>query len=285
MPVNFNLYIYDGKNLKLIYQGREKEPFSMKNEIPEGDILIAKEDLPLYEDYLLNLAKKKSNEPSVIKETTKLIIREIYNEPTNRDKLLILADKIDEIINYSNLKPDILEKFLIIKKHDNYSYIHSINVMTLSLSLGLKINMNEEELRLLGMAAVLHDIGKIKISPVILSKIGKMSDFEFNIFKTHVVESVNIAKEIGLPEKVIEGIAQHHEKLNGKGYPFKLKGERISLFGKIISIVDAYDVLTTPQPLRYSLTSFNALQILVQDKGAYDKNLLETFIKMIGRLI
>jgi HD-GYP domain-containing protein (c-di-GMP phosphodiesterase class II) len=112
-----------------------------------------------------------------------------------------------------------------------------------------------------------------------------MSDLEFNIYKTHVIESVNIAKELGLPEKVIEGIAQHHEKLNGKGYPFKLKGEQISIFGKIISIVDAYDVLTTPQPLRYSLTPFNALQILVQDKGAYDKNFLEIFIKMIGRLI
>ncbi|ODA43400.1 HD domain protein [Thermodesulfovibrio sp. N1] len=84
---------------------------------------------------------------------------------------------------------------------------------------------------------------------------------------------------------MIEGIAQHHEKLNGKGYPFKLKGEQISIFGKIISIVDAYDVLTTPQPLRYSLTPFNALQILVQDKGSYDKNFLEIFIKMIGRLI
>jgi len=285
LPINFNLYVYDGKNLRLIYQGKNKEPFDLKNEIPEGDLLIAKEDLHIYEDYLLNLAKKKINEPSIIKETTKLVIRQIYNEPTNRDKLLILADKIEEIINYITLKSDILEKFFIMKKHDNYSYIHSINVMTLSISLGLKINIPPETLRLLAMAAALHDIGKIKISPLILSKIGRMSDLEFNIYKTHVIESVNIAKELGLPEKVIEGIAQHHEKLNGKGYPFKLKGEQISIFGKIISIVDAYDVLTTPQPLRYSLTPFNALQILVQDKGAYDKNFLEIFIKMIGRLI
>jgi len=285
LPINFNLYVYDGKNLRLIYQGKNKEPFDLKNEIPEGDLLIAKEDLHIYEDYLLNLAKKKINEPSIIKETTKLVIRQIYNEPTNRDKLLILADKIEEIINYITLKSDILEKFFIMKKHDNYSYIHSINVMTLSISLGLKINIPHEALRLLAMAAALHDIGKIKISPLILSKIGRMSDLEFNIYKTHVIESVNIAKELGLPEKVIEGIAQHHEKLNGKGYPFKLKGEQISIFGKIISIVDAYDVLTTPQPLRYSLTPFNALQILVQDKGAYDKNFLEIFIKMIGRLI
>ncbi|MDI1472472.1 HD domain-containing protein [Thermodesulfovibrio sp. 1176] len=285
LPLNLNLYVYDGKNLKLIYQCNEKESFSIKNEIPDGDILIAKEDLHLYEDYLLNLAKKKINEPSIIKETTKLIIRQVYNEPTNRDKLLILADKIEEIINYSTLNPDILEKFFIMKKHDNYSYIHSINVMTLSISLGLKINITHEELRLLAMAGALHDIGKIKISPIILSKIGRMSDLEFNIYKNHVIESINIAKELDLPKKVIEGIAQHHEKLNGKGYPFKLKGEQISIFGKIISIVDAYDVLTTPQPLRYSLTPFNALQILVQDKGSYDKNFLEIFIKMIGRLI
>lgn len=104
--------------------------------------------------------------------------------------------------------------------------------MILSLSLGLKIKLDKEELRLLGIASALHDIGKIKISPLILSKLGKLTEKEFQIYKTHVIESVNIAKELDLPEKVIEGIAHHHEKLNGTGYPFKLKGEEISFFWK-----------------------------------------------------
>ncbi|MCX8034282.1 MAG: HD domain-containing protein [Thermodesulfovibrio sp.] len=286
IPVNFSLYVNDGNKFNLFLEASEENPKNISYEkLIEGDILISKRELNLYKDYLQKLIKENKTEPKILKETTKLLLREIYSEPTNRRNLLILGDKIEEIINYGTLELKVLENFLIMKKIDNYNYVHSLNVMALSLSLGLKIRLEKEELRLLGLASALHDIGKIKISPLILSKLGKLTEKEFQIFKTHVIESVKIAKELELPDKVIDGIAHHHEKLNGTGYPFKLKSEQISFFGKIIAIADAYEMLTTPKAMKYPLTPYNALMILVQDKGCYDKSLLQTFIKMLGRLI
>lgn len=286
IPVNFSLYIHDGKKFNLLIDASEENPKNiLQDKLSEGDILISRKDLNLYNEYLQKLIKEGKSESKILKETTKLILREVYSEPTNRKNLVILSDKINEIIDHGTLEPTVLENFLIMKKLDNYNYVHSVNVMTLSLSLGLKIKLDKDELRLLGLASALHDIGKTKISPLILSKLGKLTEKEFQIFKTHVIESVKIAKELGLPEKVIEGIAHHHEKLNGTGYPFKLKGEKISFFGKIIAIADAYEMLTTPKAMRYALTPYNALMILIQDKRCYDKPLLETFIKMLGRLV
>ncbi len=286
IPINFCLYLHDGKSFNLLLDASEENPKNISdNKLSEGDILISKKDLNRYNEYLQKLIKEGKTETKILKETTKLILRDIYSEPINRKNLMILGDKIDEIINYGTIESKVLENFLIMKKLDNYNYVHSLNVMTLSLSLGLKIKLDKEDLRLLGIASALHDIGKIKISPFILSKIGKLTEKEFQIFKTHVIESVKIAKELGLPNKVIDGIAHHHEKLNGNGYPFKLKGEKISFFGKVIAIADAYEMLTTPKTMRYALTPYNALMILVQDKGCYDKSLLETFIKILGRLI
>lgn len=286
IPLNFCLYLNDGKSFNILLEASEENPKNIsQDKISDGDILISKKDLRLYNEYLQKLIKEGKSEPKILKETIKLILRDIYSEPTNRKNLMILGDKIDEIINYGTLESKVLEKFLIMKKLDNYNYVHSLNVMTLSLSLGLKIKLDKDDLRLLGLASALHDIGKTKISPLILSKLGKLTEKEFQIFKTHVIESVKIAKELALPDKVIEGIAHHHEKLNGNGYPFKLKGEKISFFGKIIAIVDAYEMLTTPKAMKYPLTPYNALMILVQDKAYYDKALLETFIKMLGRLI
>ncbi|MCS7215150.1 MAG: HD domain-containing protein [Thermodesulfovibrio sp.] len=286
IPITFTLYLNDGNNLNLLLEASEENPKKISQEsISEGDILISKKDLNLYEKYLQQLIKDTKSDPIILKETTKLLLREIYSDPTNKKNLLIVGDKIDEIIEYGKVEPQALKRLLIMKKLDNYSYVHAFNVMTLCLALGLKIKLSENELRLLGLASILHDIGKTNISPIILSKIGKLTEKEFEVYKTHVIESVKIAEDLGLHKEVIDGIAHHHEKLNGTGYPFKLKGEQISFIGKIISICDAYEMLTTPKPMKYPLSPYNALMILVNDKKCYDKSLLETFIKMLGRII
>lgn len=286
IQINFSLYINDGKKFNIYIEASEENPKNINIErIPEGDLLISKRDLNKYFEYLKILMKIRKNEPLILKETTKLILREVYSEPTNKQNLLVLIDKINEIVEFASVEAKALESLFILKKLENYSYIHSFNVLSLSIAMGLKIKLNREELKHLATAAALHDIGKIKISPLILSKIGKMNEKEFQIYKTHVRESIELAKTLGLDEKVLLGIAHHHEKLNGNGYPFGLRGSKISLFGQIIGICDAYDLLTTPKPMKYPLTPFNALMILVQDKDCYEKKLLEIFIKMLGKLI
>lgn len=284
--INFPIYVYDGEKLKIFINANEKEQKEVEPEnIPEGDLLIKKEDIPLYYEYLNSLLNSTDKKEYVLKEHSKLLLRELYENPFNRKTLIALIDKIDKILDCLYIDKDFLLKLGDLKKHDNYSYLHSLNVMTMSAALGIKINLDRESLRNLTIAGALHDIGKTRISPLILSKLGRLNDREFEIYKTHVIESVNIVRQLDLPEIIISGIAHHHEKLNGKGYPMRLKGDEISLFGKIIAVVDAFDMMTTPKPMKYALTPFNALSILVQDRGCYDKELLATFIKMLGRMI
>ncbi len=113
---------------------------------------------------------------------------------------------------------------------------------------------------------------------------GKLSAHEFEIYKTYVIESVKIASKLDVSDEIKNGILHHHEKIKGKGYPQKLKGDEISLFGKNLSIFDAYDILTSPIFTRYALTPFQALQIMVRDK-CYDKKFLEIFVKLFGNRV
>lgn len=182
IQINFSLYINDGKKFNIYIEASEENPKNINIErIPAGDLLISKRDLNKYFEYLKILMKIRKNEPLILKETTKLILREVYSEPTNKQNLLVLIDKINEIVEFASVEAKALESLFILKKLENYSYIHSFNVLSLSIAMGLKIKLNREELKHLATAAALHDIGKIKISPLILSKIGKMNEKEFQI--------------------------------------------------------------------------------------------------------
>lgn len=286
IPVNFAIHVYDGKNLSLWINASEANSIKIDSEnFPDGDLLISKKDLVLYQEYLERVLKENKGNEYVLKEKAKIMIRELYENPESRKVLKILMEQIDSLIELISTDKDFILKLTDLKKHDNYTYIHSLNVMTLSVGLGIKIGLDREALNELAISSILHDIGKTKISPLILAKLGRLTDKEFEIYKTHVNYSVEISKQFNLSEVIISGIAHHHEKLNGKGYPMRLKGDEISLFGKIIAIVDAFDMMTTPKPLKYPLTPFNSLQILIQDKGCFDKEILSIFIKMLGRII
>ncbi|MBI5213001.1 MAG: HD domain-containing protein, partial [Nitrospirae bacterium] len=141
-----------------------------------------------------------------------------------------------------------------------------------------------ENLKLLGAGALLHDIVHSAMHEELVNKQGKLSDTEFNLFKTHVAEGINILrKHEGLAKESLKLILHHHEKMNGKGYPFLLTGNKISFLGQIAAIADAYDMLTTTRPYRNALTSFQALSTIIKEVDRYDPMLLKIFIKILVR--
>ncbi|GAB6183427.1 HD-GYP domain-containing protein [Thermodesulfovibrio hydrogeniphilus] len=283
----FDIYHYDGRKLTLAVKANTNIADSI-NSLQEGDLLIKKSDLQLYKELLKTIKPADEKKDFLLRERAKILILELYTEAEQKENIenlfKNLSEIIDKIIENLSTNIDLFDNLNILKKHSNYDYIHSLNVTVLALSVGLKANLDEKSLKNLGVAGALHDIGKIKISPIILSKMGKLSAHEFEIYKTHVIESVKIASKLGVSEETKNGILHHHEKINGKGYPQKLKGEEISLFGKIFSIVDAYDMLTSPTLIRYAYTPFQALQIMIRDK-CYDKKFLEIFIKLLGNRV
>ncbi len=137
---------------------------------------------------------------------------------------------------------------------------------------------NKDQLKTFYYACLLHDIGKVNIPDSILTKPGKLTDEEFNIIKTHPIVGANAIHKVEGISEHIEVIEQHHERWDGKGYPYGLKGEEISHLSRITAIADAFDAMTSSRSYRKALPLEVAYDQIVQGKGSqFDPNLVDLF--------
>ena len=136
------------------------------------------------------------------------------------------------------------------KKHDYATYEHSLRVACISTSIGRGLLLDSADLKSLYHAALLHDIGKINIPRYILNRAEKLTLKEWEIIHQHPVAGAGILQTDNIPENIIAGIRTHHERWNGKGYPYGLAGENIPLAGRIIAVADALDAMTSARPYR-----------------------------------
>ena len=170
-----------------------------------------------------------------------------------------------------------------IREKDDYLLEHSLNVAILLANFAQYIGLEEEIVQELAMSGFLHDIGKIKIPDEILHKPGRLTDMEMNIMRDHVFYGIQALEEMQIPERMIRTVGEHHERLDGYGYPEGSRADEISFYGRMISIVDVYDALTADRCYKAGMPSQKALQILLKDTpDKYDRELVQKFIKCIG---
>jgi len=154
---------------------------------------------------------------------------------------------------------------------DDYTYKHSINVATYAMLLGRWLNLNESGIQNIIYAGLLHDIGKSKIPSHILNKEGPLTSDEFKIMKEHPNLSYQICKEnTHLNENITKAVLFHHEREDGSGYPFQVKGSKIDTISKIIGIADVYDALTSDRVYKTRMTPFDTFKIML-DYGYENK--------------
>lgn len=164
------------------------------------------------------------------------------------------------------IKGIILAVATAIDLRDNYTHTHSKNVSTLAVKIGKILGFNDSFLEELEIAALLHDVGKIGISDEILNKPSKLTDDEYKIIQSHTIIGAKLLSEIDFLSKNIPlGALEHHEKLDGSGYPYNKKDGEISLFGKILAVVDVYDALTAKRIYKEPWPKEKVLKILKED--------------------
>lgn len=187
---------------------------------------------------------------------------------------------VDEIFAHRHLMVNMID----MKVFDDYTYYHSVNVAVLSIVLGVALKMDREELCNLGFAALLHDIGKVFVNRDILNKAGKLTPAEFDEIKTHSLLGCNhIKKGYGVPNSTYMAILDHHEKYDGGGYPNNLKGDNISWYGRIISIADVYDALTSDRPYRKAMLPSDAMEyVMAYTTTQFDPKVVEVFVRKIA---
>jgi len=153
--------------------------------------------------------------------------------------------------------------------------------------LGRRLGLAEEEIKKLHVAAVLHDLGKLWVPDEILFKPGKLTAEEYEVIKQHPEWGAEIIAESGIGDVDIQEIAEliryHHERYDGRGYPFGWRGDEIPLLSQIISIADAYDAMTSDRPYRKAMSPFRAAQILREERGKqFNPMLVDLFLELVA---
>lgn len=169
---------------------------------------------------------------------------------------------------------------------DTYHFHHSINVCLLAMSVGRYYGLNRSQLEELGLAAILHDIGKIEIPNYIWTMPDKPDEDEWALIKRHPLIGYEKVRDLGMPDDVYMGVLHHHERLDGSGYPFGLKGEDIHLYGKIIAIADVYDAMRSKRSYKEMSSRDDAFNFLVNSTGShFDPDLMAIFKRSHDRQV
>jgi HD-GYP domain-containing protein (c-di-GMP phosphodiesterase class II) len=180
--------------------------------------------------------------------------------------------------------PNALMWLTQIKNKDDYTAEHSLRVSVMSVALGRELDLLEQELEDVGVAAMLHDVGKVKIPNEVLNKEGALTREEYEIIKTHAAAGRSLLmSKSDMPPATVDVAYCHHEHINGKGYPRGVSGEKIPYFAKIVSVVDAFDAITSDRVYSNGRSVLEALRILYDCRGQqFDEEIVRAFIRLIG---
>ncbi|MFH1239144.1 MAG: HD domain-containing phosphohydrolase, partial [bacterium] len=192
----------------------------------------------------------------------------------------IIQMMIDNIF----LDKGVLQGLTAIKNYDEYTYNHSVNVAIFSLALGTELSLNRSQLSSLGVASILHDVGKVRIPTAITQKPGLLTEEEWNIVKNHPIDSVKILSDIGEIDTLAMVVAfENHIGYDFSGYPPVKETRDLHIFSRIVCIADFYDATTTFRFYHKPLLPDKAVSLIIKRSGTYfDPFLVKVFVNMIG---
>ena len=191
---------------------------------------------------------------------------------------------VERIVDSIFRQQDAMLPLARLKDHDEYTFQHSVSVCTLMTSFARTLELPRDIIHEIAVGALLHDVGKAKVPDDILNKPAKLTDAEFVKMKSHVVQSKIILQGTpGISQIALDVAAQHHERFDGTGYPNKLKGDEISLYGQMGAIVDVYDAITSNRVYHKGMAPTEALRKLLEwSKFHFNPTLVQAFIRAVG---
>ena len=292
----FSMYIPSGSK-------KEMECFKEKGtEITSGEKIIIsttevlyvnEPDYPLYKLYLNTYQKDPEakiehknlsfeDKTSEIYKNASVVLNNLFSNPETLGNYEASKEVVNDMVGTILDDEYNIKSLMHIAAHDYYTHTHSINVTIYALSLGSFLGITGQALSDLGESALLHDLGKSKIDKEIINKNGKLTDKEFEEMKKHPALGYTIGLKLGIKNRdVLEGIRHHHEKMDGSGYPLRMRGEKIPYFARIIGICDIFDALTSRRSYKEPMTSFEALLLMKNTmKEHIDQKLLHSMIEM-----
>jgi len=223
-----------------------------------------------------------SENPVKVKTTLINLVEETIKEP-NISNLEGAVNTMEILFSEYLRNRSVIDKLVNVISKDYTTAMHSVNVMVLTLRFGFFCKYEEMETKRLGLAALLHDVGKIKLSNRLLKASRRLTDEEFMMMKKHTVFGYEILKESNLPEDICLCALNHHERADGSGYPNGIKD--ISHEAEVIAFVDCYEALTcNERPYRNAVSPYSALSHIKNElfRGNFNNKIYEHFVRSLG---
>ena len=191
---------------------------------------------------------------------------------------------VEEIAESVARNPGALISLARLKTADDYTYMHSVAVCAMMVALAKQLGLDEAQTRSLGLAGLMHDLGKAVMPMEVLNKPGKLSPAEFDIIKSHPVEGHKMLLTGRNPDPIVLDVClHHHEKTDGSGYPKGLKTDEISLFAKMGAVCDVYDAITSNRPYKLGWDPAESLRKMAEwANGHFDPKVFQAFVKSMG---
>lgn len=235
-----------------------------------------------------NIEKNRVDDPSKVKlaESVKKRVSEgiqyLYNNSDSPEfantSTKITNDLMKAIDDNEALAVDIST----LKTSDEYTFKHSVDVATMSMIIAKKLGMTQKDVYNIGIAGLLHDMGKSKIPNEILNKPARLSEEEFAVMKQHSELGYSILKKKDeFSDAISIAVLQHHEKMNGKGYPLGCTSDKIIPYAKILSVSDVYDALVTERPYKKSFSQRTAVEMIMSMTEELDIKAMRGFLETV----
>lgn len=226
--------------------------------------------------------RAKVNLSASVRERVSQGIQYIYNNPEDEGITAATNSIANELMTAIETNDAVAIDISALKTSDEYTFKHSVDVATISMILAKKQGLDSKKVYEIGIAGLLHDVGKTKVPLEILNKPGPLNDDEFEIMKQHTVYGYRIVQENAIfNNEIALTVLQHHEKINGNGYPLKANANQITPYAKIMTIADIYDALVTDRPYKAALPQRTAIEMIMSMTDELDITAMKSFLESI----
>ena len=246
----------------------------MRNGVIEAIVGIGNSDTPYTDNYIASFSVKLQHGWTKVVEKVKQIKSNMDN-PQHHFGNLNTEDVLIEMLGAVSKA---------IELRDEYTAHHQKNVSFISEQIAQELELSQKQILGLSIGALVHDIGKISIPTAILNKTGRLLSEEYQLLKIHSENGAKIFSGLSFPWPLIDIILQHHERLDGSGYPNGLKGSDICLEARIIAVADTYDAMASERPYRHSLGYTKAINVIHDNRGTkYDPYVVDAFLRCVEK--
>ena len=207
-------------------------------------------------------------------------IQFIYSNTESKELADATNNIASNLMNAINSTDAIAVDISALKTSDEYTFKHSVDVATMSMVLAKQQGLSQKQIYEIGVAGLLHDIGKTKIPLYILNKPARLTDEEFAVMKQHPVFGYRMIKDRDeFSNEICMAVLQHHEKMNSKGYPVGFPSDKITPYARILTIADIYDALVTERPYKSAFSQRDAVEMIMSMTGELDLTAMKSFLE------